>query len=529
MVYRLLSVLCFACILVSVVACQKSSGKPSSTLNMSIEEDPKTLDPRQVRDLSGTTIIHMLYEGLTRLNEDGDPILALAESVSIEEDQKTYTFKLRKSSWSDGTPVTAYHFENSWKSVLDPKFPAPNAYQLYVIEGAKAAKEGKISLDKVGIKALDDYTLIVSLANPTPYFLNLTATYFYYPVNDTMRLYGSQTDKMQDVQIVTNGPFQLEHWARRNQLTAVKNPYYWDAKSVSLNKISMILVDNPTALSMFERNELDWAGSPLSTIPTDALASLKSKNLLQIKPAAGVYFFRYNVEKPPFNQVNMRQAFTLAINRQDLVQHVLQGNQIPARGFVPPSFLVSPTYFRDHHVSRAKELFAASVDEKYGRIEKIPSITLCYAAGERSHKTAQVVQQQWKDAFGIDVQLQSCESKVFYDRLKNKDYQLAIGSWFADFRDPIAFLDIFKYKDNGTNNTQWENPEYVQFLNLSSETPHNAEREKFLSEAQRVLMEDMPIAPLYYGAYNYLKRPYVKGVYFSELGYLDFKNASIEK
>ncbi|MBA3723137.1 MAG: peptide ABC transporter substrate-binding protein [Parachlamydiaceae bacterium] len=520
----------FFFVITSLLSCQKQTNEPhnTTTIRISTEDDPKTLDPRQARDLATATTIHMLYEGLMRLNEEGIPTLAIAEDVNTSEDLKTYTFKIRKSAWSNGKPVTASDFEKTWKTVLDPNFPAPNAYQLYVIKGAKDAKEGKISLNDVGIKAPDDATLIVELENPTPYFLNLAASYFYYPVSAEMREIKDSNSENNKNQVISNGPFKLKEWSKHNQFVAEKNPNYWGANSIEIDTIKLIVLDNSTALSLFENGDLDWVGSPLSTIPTDALVSLKKQNRLNITPSAGVYLFRFNTLKPPFDQQKFRQAFSLALNRQDLVEHILQGNQTPAMGIIPPSFMKHKPHFSDNNIAMAQQLFNEALAENHITKEQLPPITLCYANTERTHKIAQVAQQQWKQAFGIDLQLQSSEGKVFYDRLKSKDYQIGIGSWFADIRDPISFLEVFKLKDNGTNNTGWENPEYVKLLDLSSQTNHFGEREKLLTQAETVLMKDMPIAPLFYNSYNYLKKPNIKDVYFSELGYLDFKNAYIE-
>ena len=239
-------------------------------------------------------------------------------------------------------------------------------------------------------------------------------------------------------------------------------------------------------------------------------------------------FFRFNIEKAPFDQIKIRQALNLALNRQELVEHVLQGNQIPALGFVPPSFLPAPPFFLDHDDKKALQLFQEALEENHLTIQELPRISLFYATGERSHKIAQVAQQQWKTVLGITVQLQSFESKVYFDRLKKQDYQISLGSWFADIRDPLSFLDVFKLKDNGTNNTQWQSTDYINLLTRSSQATAAPQREKLLKEAEAILMQDMPIAPLFYAAYNYLKSPVVKGVYFSELGYLDFKQAYVE-
>lgn len=512
------------CLLVCTACHQHQPIANHSTLRISCEGDPQTLDPRQVRDLSTATVIHMLYEGLMR-QADGQPVPAMAETVSISPDQKTYTFHLRRSAWSDGQPVTAYDFEQTWKSLLDPQFPSPNAYQLYVIQGAQAAKEGRASIEQVGVYAQDDETLVVQLEQPTPYFLHLTATHFYYPAHASLRQQSPHSNASGGTQVLTNGPYQLEKWSRHNELTAIPNPHYWDKENIHLDRIALVVLDNPTALQLFQRGELDWTGSPLSTISTDALASLKNGKRLEIKPAAGIYLLRVNTERPPFTHAKMRQAFALALNRSDLVEHVLQGNQLPAFGLIPPSFLSGQPLFKDHDLSGARQLFQEALAEQGLTLQDFPQVAIYYASGERAHKIAQVAQQQWKECLGVNVALQSTEAKVYFDRLKNHDFQMGIGSWFADFRDPISFLEVFKLKGNGTNNTQWENPQYIALLDQSAKAADPMEREKLLKAAEEVILQDMPVIPLFYASYNYVKNRSLKGVYFSELGYLDFKNA----
>lgn len=496
-----------------------------ATVRISTDTDPNTFDPRQVRSIPDTTFMQILYEGLMRCekSEKGEKLVpAMAESVKISPDKKTYTFEIRKSQWSDGQPVTAYDFEETWKTTLNPDFPAPNAYQLYVIKGAKAAKEGQISVDEIGVHAVDDNTLIVELENPTPYFLHLTSTYFLYPASRPMRNNNNST-------LITNGPYQLDQTVKSlNEWTAQPNPYYWDRSAVKLDQIKIIKLDNSTALKLFDQNELEWTGSPLSTIPIDTLAVLKQKEKLRIHPAAGVYFLRVNVEQPPLNNPKMRRAFALALNRSDLVEHILQGNQLPAMGYLPPSFFGGNALYEDNAVQQAQTLFKEALAEMHLNTNSFPVVSVCYSSNSRGHKIAQVIQQEWKTAFGVDIQLLSCEPKVFYDRLNNHDYQVGIGSWFADIQDPISFLEIFKYKNNGTNNTQWENPRYIELIDQSSLALKEKERVKLLLKAEEELIKEMPIIPLFYATFNYLQNPNLKGVYFSELGYLDFKKAYLE-
>lgn len=506
----------------------KPLANSQSILRISCENEPQTIDVRRARDLQTATLIHMLYEGLMRVQFDGQPAPAMAKAVIVSPDQKTYTFKLRLSNWSDGSLITANDFEQTWKSILDPQFPSPNAYQFYCIQGAQEAKEGKISTEKVGIYAPDQETLIVQLAQPTPYFLHLVSTHFFYPVHQSLRAQLSGTVPQDENQMITNGPFRIEKWKRHNELIAVPNDYYWDRSNVRLDQLSFIILDNPTALQLFQRGELEWTGSPLSTLSTDALASLKSDGQLEVLPGAGIFLFRINTESSPFKDPKMRRAFAMSLNRHDLVEHVLQGNQKPALRIIPPSFLENDSLFNDHDHIQAQKLFKEALQEQNLTLETLPPISIQYASGERSHKIAQVAQQQWKEILGVHVSLNNIEGKVFFNHLKNHDYQIGIGSWFADFRDPISFLEVFKRKGNGTNNTQWENPEYINLLDRSATTSNQMDRLNLFQQAEAIILNDMPIIPLFYASYNYLRKPYVKGVYFSELGYLDFKNAYLE-
>lgn len=515
-------------LLLLCLGCQPSDTprvQPTSDLRISMEAEPQTLDPRRIRDLSNVTFMHTLYEGLMRMQANGEPAPAIAESVELSPDLKTYTFHLRQTTWSNGDHLTAHDFARTWKSLLEPQFPSPNAYQFYAIKGAQAAKEGKEESLSIGVRALDDSTLVVELNQPVPYFLRLLATPFFYPVHSSILERSPEKGSLPDAELITNGPFKLEKWSRNNELSVVPNPHYWDRKNVRLDKIHFIQLDNLTALHAFQSGTLDWTGSPMSTLPADALASIKSEGQLEAQPAAGVYLLRINTEKPPLNNVNIRRALALAIDRKNLVEHVLQGGQQPAFGLIPPSFIQGKPHFQDRDVIHARELFLKGLEEEGLTVEAFPEMTIHYSSNERNHKIAQVVQQQWKESLGIAPVLQSAESKVYFDRLKKQDYQVGIGTWFADFRDPISFLEIFKFKANGTNNTQWENPRFIALLDQSSRASDQAERTRLLLEAEGIILEEMPVIPLFFNSYNFIKNPLLEGVYFSELGYLDFKNA----
>ncbi len=246
---------------------------------------------------------------------------------------------------------------------------------------------------------------------------------------------------------IGNGPFKLKNWAHHNSLIFIKNENFWDASEVHLTKITATILDEHTALTLYENRELSWAGSPMDTIPQDAVATLKARHQLRVLPAAGTHWCRYNTAKPPFQNSQMRRAFALSIDRKAIVTHVTQGNQKPALAVVPPSFgLPRHAYFEDHDSPMAWEAFQKGLDALNLSKDDLPSISLSYPANDRNQKLAQALQQQWAKGLGITVTLQGEESKVFLDRLKRGDYQIALGSWYADIQDPVNFLDLFKSK-----------------------------------------------------------------------------------
>jgi oligopeptide transport system substrate-binding protein len=506
---------------------QGQSATRSSTFKMSTKGDPSSLDPRRVRDLETITTLRLLYDGLMRHDAEGKLIPGLAEKVEISPDLKSYTFTLREASWSNGQPITAQEVEASWKSILDPNFPAPNDYQLFLIKNGKEAKKGTLPVDQVGVKAIDSKTLLVELEQPTPYFLEMTAFHPFIPVNgDWAKL--SPLEQDDPHRFVGSGAFRPKTWAHDNVFVAEKNSHYWNAQEVSIDQIELLVLEPNTALQMFKAGALDWTGAPTNTLPPDSVPALIKLHELSVIPAAGIAFFRLNTDKAPFNHVKIRQAFSYAVDRAAISTHLLQGGQLPATGFVPPEMgLDKLSFFKDHNTALAQSLFDQALKEMGLTRETFPEVAISYAQSERNHQIAQAVQQQWSQTFDLPIKLQTTELKVHYQRLKNQEYQVCIGSWFADFRDPINFLEPFKNKANTTNNTGWENPKYVKLLEDSSLQSDPAKRREILVAAEEILMEEMPIIPLSYYTFNYVKRENVQGVYFSDLGYLDFSHARL--
>lgn len=497
------------------------------TLRISISREPTVLDVRSGTSLSTAVVLKMLYEGLFQINRENRIVPAIATRVKISPDQKKYTFTIRQSTWSNGDPLTAHDFEKTWKSLLHPQFPAPNANQFFIIKGAKAFKEGSGSEENVGIHAPNAETLIVELTKPTPYFLKLLTTYFFFPVHQTMR---NSQNPLPAEEVVSNGPFKMDHWKHNNELAMKKNPHYWNASQIQQNAVILYVLDDYTAFQMFETGGIDWTGSPLGTLPQDLIASLKEQGRIHIAPVAATYWLRFNTEAAPFNNRKMRRAFNLALNRHDIVTHVTQGNQVPALGIVPPSLgLDASPYFEDNNVSQAWTLFEEALKETGTDREKLPPITLTYAVDDRMHKIVQALQQQWKNVFGIEVKLEGLEPKYFQEKVNQFNYQVSASNWFADFNDPINFLDIFKYRTNSSNKTLWEHPDYIKLLDASDHEMNPQRRKAILRQAEALLIDQMPVAPLFFGAYNYLKNNQVEGIFLSPLGLFEFHPSLGEK
>jgi len=508
-------------------SCHCPSKPSNSSLRINIQGEPNTLDPRKARSLSGQTLVRMLFEGLTRVNKEEKAELALASDVTISSDLKTYTFRLKDSIWSNGDPVLASDFIYAWKKVLSPDFPSDTSFHLYVIKNGKAAKEGKMAIDMIGVRLLDEKRFEVELENPTPYFLDLLASPAFFPVNQKIDEENPSWPQ-HSATYVSNGPFQLIEWKHQNQLTLVKNDKYWDASAVKIESLELQMLQEDTELKCFEKNELDWAGSPLSTLPVNALNFLRKEKQLNTKELLGTYFIRINTEAPPFCHPSMRKAFALAVNRRAIVDHVTQGNQLPATGVVPLLLnLQKLPYFQDDDITQARRLFQEALSAQKLTKENFPGISLTYRTGERNHLIAQAIQQQWLNAFGIDIKLESVEEKVYFDRIAKQDFQLSSGSWIADFADPINFLEIFKYRKGRSNNTLWENSRFIELLDQSLQAANAKERMELLAQSEKILIDEMPVIPIFYYTMLYVNQPNLKGVVLSSMGQLDFKWACI--
>lgn len=506
--------------------------KPKQEFRVNIKTEPFSLHPGLANDNTSGTVLRNTFEGLTRIGMDGKPELAMAEDYKVSEDGTVYTFKLRDAKWSNGDPVTAHDFEYAWKWALDPKNESQYAYQLYYLKNGEAANTGKAPLDSVGVKAQDDKTLVVTLEQPTPYFLELTAFYTYLPINSKIAQKNPDWYKNAGEDYVSNGPFKMVTWEHRNKIELVKNDQYWDKDNVKLEKITMHMIEDVnTELSMFKKGELDWAGAPFSALPTDSIEQLEKEGILNIKPIAGVYWYKFNTEVKPLNNVKIRKALAYAIDREAIVKNITKAGQIPAMAAVPPSMFPENEkgYFKDNDVETAKKLLEEGLKELgYKDVSELPVIKIAYNTDEAHQKIAQAIQDMWKKNLGIKTELENEEWAVYIEKLHRGDYMVGRMGWLGDFNDPINFLKLFRDKNGGNNYTRWENPQFKQLLIQSQKERDPEKRLELLKQAEKIFMDEMPVAPIYFYTNAWVQKDNLKDVAISGLGDVQLKWAYFE-
>lgn len=521
----LCSFLLFCC-----AACQQSNNP--SFLHLSIQREVNSLDPRYAIDCPSIFPIKMLFEGLMCIGPDGKVKAALAESYEISKDKKTYIFHLRPSKWSNGDEVTAFDFEYAWKKIIDPKLQTVGKHNFYALKNAQSIVHGKLPVDDLGVKAVDASTLIVELEHPTPYFLEVVATSSFFPVNAQVDQKNPHWATKNGKYFVCNGPFALNIHKLDNEFVLVKNPSYWDASHIHLPGIIIYVIkDATTQLSMFEKNEIDWIGKPLSKLPLDAISSLKKEGKINHFPCVGLHWYFFNVDSFPFNNKKMRQAFAYAINRKDITDYVLQEGETPALGILPSILsLQKEPYFQDNNPEIAMRLFNEGLEELGIAKKDLPKFTLQYSSSYLvDRKVAEALQDQWQKVFDIHVNLQQEEGKVYSSTLATGNFQIGAMSWVSWLRDPIYIMQTFRYRSDGVNSSRWENPQYQKLLEATEEELDVAKRKELFHEAEKILMDEFPVIPIYYMTLSYAKKNNLKNVYVSELYDIDFRWAYFDE
>ncbi len=503
----------------------------TNTLKLYLQAEPMSLDPRAGGDRRSQMLLRELYEGLYRIDENGLPAPALAQDLQISQDQKKYTFTLKDAKWSNGDPVTAYDFEYSWKSNLTPSFISHYPYAFFIIKNGRKARTGELSTDTIAVKAINDKILEVELEHPAPYFLELLANPLYSPVHAKTASKYPNWYKNAGSQYISNGPFTLNSWDHQAEVVLQKNKNYWDSENVKLQRITFAIIENPqTALNMYERQDIDWVGEPFGSLPLDSIPALARERRLETYQIGGIFWFLFNTNTPLLSSPKIRKALAYAIDRDEITKHLLQGGETPAYTLLPPKFsLLAKPLFRDHDTTMAKKLLREGLNDlKVSKVSLPPALVITHWSDPRDKAVAEAVQEQWQKTLGIQVQLSPCDWATYMAKVRTADFETIGSTWFTWYKDPMYNLEFIKFKDSGFNGTRWENLQYIQLLDLADNESDPDKRREYLAQAESLVIEEMPLAPVYNHTYKFVKQAYVQGVYLSPVGQLELKNAYIE-
>lgn len=504
-----------------LTACGGGNGDGSSTGAGSFpgtpDEDCITLnlggEPAQLfstlntESVSGYILGHTM-EGLMGRDQNGDLSCTGAESYTYDEETMTYTFKLRENAvWSNGEPVTAHDYVFAYRALVDPAFAADYAYFGYVFKNGQAVNEGKVAPEELGVKAVDDYTFEVTMETPCPYVENVFAMFTLYPVNEKAYneygdLYGTDADK-----ILTNGPYDLKEWSHENQIVLEKSETYWNKDTITLPKmVWKMMSDKNTAMNEFQAGNLDY----MTDLTGDQVVALKEAGAnVGTYNSNGIKYVQYNVTKPGLNNIKIRRAFMMSIDNQSLCDNVLKDSSQPLYAMVPDTIdngrfaevAGAPLFAYDPE--EAKKLLEEGLAEENMTVADLNKYTIICDDDDVSQKLVAFVLEQWKTNLGVEIQPQVVPRKSRVVALSTHEFDLIISGWYPDYDDPNTFLDMF-ITGGGNNSGEWSNAEYDALIAKAAAEMDHDTRAQYFADAQKILIDEAAIAPMYGMYRNYV-------------------------
>jgi len=528
------------------VSCSQKAQTKETIFTAVLNAEPQTLDPALNVTIDGATYLYHSFEGLYTYKNDGKgggvlvPGQAAAEPVKESNPDGTvsYTFKLRDGlKWSDGAPLTAADFVYSWQREVSPQTAADYSYMFNMVVNANDIIAGKKPTEELGIHALDDKTLKIDLTYDCPYFLQIAAFPAGFPVRrDIIEKAGDQWT-FNPANYISNGPYKLVEHVTNSYLLYEKNPYYYDAAKIKgPDKLKFELMDDANAaLVAYKNGSIDYT----QLVPVDETAALLASGDLKVVPTLGIYYVTYNNNKAPFNDARVRRAFSLAIDRNYIVEKITRTGEKPAGAFVPPGIpdvapgsdfrAVGGDYFSvakedyDSNITQAKSLLAQA---GYPDGKGFPVVEYTYAMDPLTRAIADALQNMWKENLGVNVTLHNQDYNVFIENSQTGNYTFARDRWTADFIDPITFLDVF-LSNSGNNDPQYRSSEYDDIIAKSQSTAVPEVRIPLLHQAEDMLLKrDAVICPVYYYTLNYLMKSKWSGLYNVPLGFFFFEDVT---
>ncbi|NLN51707.1 MAG: peptide ABC transporter substrate-binding protein [Clostridiaceae bacterium] len=501
---------------------------------VSLNNEPDGIDPNITSNSFAAPFLANCFEGLVTVDENSELIPGLAEKWEISEDGKTYTFTLRAGlKWSDGSDLNAEDFVYSAERVLTPETTAEYVNMLsdYIVN-AQEFFDGEVEFSEVGVEATDENTLVYTLNEPTPFFLDVLSMPVYAPVQKaTIEANGDQWTLSPEA-YVTDGPFKVIDMKMGESVTLAKNEHYYNADQVKIEEITFRYIkDDATALSAFQKGEIDCARN----VPAADVPKLKAEtNDLYTIPQYATTFYLINNSVAPFDDVNVRKALNLALDREAIIANVLQSEDMAASALVSPGYSVDGKDYADGRsdydinpqgdVEEAKRLLA---EAGYPDGEGFPTLELSYYTDEQVKLVVEAMAQMFKDNLGIEVNISNEEWAVYFENVKAGNYQVAAMGWGADYLHPMTFFPLFVSTDQ-LNNSFYGNEAYDSAVAASKVIQDPAEGIVAMREAEDILMADYPLIPLYHRSTNLLMNGRVKGWNLTPTNNFYFRNAYIE-
>ena len=528
-------ILLFACAYLTGCGQNQSNvekGNAEQELYIGIGTEPEGLDPHLVTGVTEHYVLLSLFEGLTTLHPETlaiEPGVALRWDIS--EDGLRYTFYLDpEARWSNGDPLTAEAFLFAYERILTPKMGAPYAYMLYCIRGAEAFNKGELTdFTKVGLSMPDPHTLIVDLESPTPYLLSLPTHYTWFPLHKpTVLANGEMTSRIskwtKPGNMVSNGPFTLETWRLNHSIYVTKNPYYNAAKAVQLNGIHFLPIATDAEERAFRADQLHLTSNV--PIPRIDWYRKNQPERMRFDTYLGVYYYLINTERGPLKDPLVRKALAYSIDRESLTKHVLKAGQTPAYHFTPPNtggYTAEVKLPYDPHLARQ---FLTEAGFPGGK--GFPKLELLFNTSESHATIAVAIQQMWKEELGIEIDLYNQEWKVYLATRKAGNFDIVRAAWIGDYVDPNTFLSLMT-SDNGNNHTNWGDTKFDHLIREATSELDQATRFALFQKAENLLIDEMPLIPIYFYVRSTLIDEAVKGWYPNILDYHPYQDVYLEK
>ena len=493
--------------------------------------EPASLDPHKVESDVEFNIISDLFEGLVSVSPQGEIQPRLAEKWD-NKDNTVWTFHLRPGiTWSDGTAITAQDIVWSWQRLVSPLTASP--YSSYPgnmhIVNAKEIAEGKKAPETLGVKAVDDATLEVTLTQPNAAFLAMLAHPSLVPIDKVLvNRFGEQWTKPEH--IVTSGPYKLSAWVVNERIVAERNPRYWDNEHTVINKVTWLPIHSEAAdVNRYKAGEIDI----VYTVPINQFAQLKKTmgDQLNVSPQLATYYYEFNTTRPPFNDPRVRLALNMALDKDIIAEKVLGQGQRPAWLISQPDIggvkLQNPDYAswpRDKRIAEAKKLLSEA-----GYSDSHPLVfNLLYNTSESHQRVAIAASSMWKKNLGVEAKLQNQEWKTMLDTMHTHNFDAVRYAWIADYDDAATFLNNFRTGDS-ENTSQYSNPAYDEALKNAAKASDGVARGKYYQQAEDLLAKDVPAVPVYHYVRTHLVKPWVGGFTPDKLGYYFTKDMYIKK